>query len=73
MTPFNIEVQMVRGWIVLLVLSAIATLLCTYTWVSTGWLGDRMQDLRGPMILPTVLVVAVLIMSAIKMRGLMRR
>lgn len=62
-----------NGWIVLLVLSAIATLLCVYIWISTGWLGDRMQDLRGPMILPTVLVVVVLITSAIKLKRMMRR
>lgn len=64
---------MMRGRIVLFVLSAIATLLCVHIWVSTGWLGDRMQDLRGPMILPTVLVVVVLIMSAIKLKRMMRR
>ena len=62
-----------HGWIALLFLSAIATLLCAHIWVSTGWLGDRMQDLRGPMILPTALVVAVLVMSTIKLRGMMRK
>jgi hypothetical protein len=56
------------GWLLLLILSAIAVGIDAYAWISTGWFGSKMIEFRGPMILPSVLVICVLVLSVFRLR-----